>query len=82
MHPNFQQAFDEAGVPHVAGLPPGTVGGSADTVIAAMAKRGQERLNHIVRVLSGPHTSLLCILYNHKHLCCSTALILHTCLSP
>ncbi|BDA44940.1 hypothetical protein COCOBI_06-4190 [Coccomyxa sp. Obi] len=52
MHPNFQQAFDEAGVPHVAGLPPGTVGGSADTVIAAMAKRGQERLNHIIRVLS------------------------------
>ncbi|CAL8469315.1 g8856 [Coccomyxa elongata] len=52
MHPNFQQAFDEAGVPHVAGLPPGTVGGNADTVIAAMAKRGQERLNHIIRVLS------------------------------
>ena len=65
MHPNFQQAFEEAGVPHVAGLPPGTVGGSADTVIAAMAKRGQERLNHIIRVLSGPHASLLRTLHNH-----------------
>lgn len=54
MHPNFQAAFEEAGTPAlVAGLPSGSVGGDADTVIKAMVERGQERLHRIIRLLSG-----------------------------
>jgi hypothetical protein len=53
MHPNFQQAFQEAGTPAQPGLPPGSVAGNADSITAAMSKRGQERLHHIIRVLSG-----------------------------
>lgn len=58
MHPNFQQAFQEAGTPAQIGLVPGAVGGNADLVIAAMSKRGQDRLHHVIRTLAGaPHMS-------------------------
>ncbi|EIE21695.1 hypothetical protein COCSUDRAFT_67012 [Coccomyxa subellipsoidea C-169] len=52
MHPNFQQAFQEAGTPAQTGLVPGAVGGNADSVIAAMSKRGQDRLHHVIRILA------------------------------
>jgi hypothetical protein len=53
MHPNLNQAFQEAGTPAVSGLAAGKVGGTADTVIAAARTRGQARLHRVIRSLTG-----------------------------
>lgn len=53
MHPNLNQAFAEAGTPAVTGLPAGVVGGTPNTVIAAMSSKGQARLHKVIRSLSG-----------------------------
>ena len=53
-HPSFTRAFLEAGTPYGSNEAAGKTGGDDDSVIAAAAHRGQARLHHIIRQLSGP----------------------------
>jgi hypothetical protein len=53
-HPNFAQAFAEAGTPYQTSEAAGMTGGDAASAAAAAQQgRGQARLHHIIRQLCG-----------------------------